>query len=315
MPFGWVSAGLAIYNTLNSSGSSGSSSGSPGAMTYVPTGQGNADNMWQQIMQHWSDISSGDTTALTDYLHGGLSSAEGAIPGIQGRMNNFGDELTGMAGRFTGREGALTGAGESVWNTALDPEGALRDRTQQRVVDASRAATSARGIGMGGESAGLEDQAVSNFNLDWNDRQLGREVSGAQALTGTSDAAGRQAQGAEGAYTGATNFYQNAYQLPFNLASTYGSAMGTSVYNPMNALGGNLAQYMGLGQSASQAAFGQNQTNMNNLTSGLNQFAQSPWLQSYFNTPSNWSGGSYTSNPSDIGYYGSGDNYGAGAGP
>jgi len=75
-------------------------------------------------------------------------------------------------------------AGQNTYNTALDPQQQLQDRTQQRVVDASRAGSSARGLAMSPYSAGIENEAVKNFNIDWQNQQLNRQVAGTNALVG-----------------------------------------------------------------------------------------------------------------------------------
>lgn len=77
---------------------------------------------------------------------------------------------------------ALWQAGQNTYNTSLDPQNALHDRTQQRVVDASRAGQSARGIAMSPYGAGLENQAVNNFEIDWVAEALRRQREGVGAF-------------------------------------------------------------------------------------------------------------------------------------
>lgn len=77
---------------------------------------------------------------------------------------------------------ALWQAGMNTYNTSLDPQGALYSRNMQQTVDAARAGQSARGIAASPFAAGLEDKAVRDFNLDWNDRQLARQAQGSQAF-------------------------------------------------------------------------------------------------------------------------------------
>lgn len=291
-----VGIGSGIYSMTQSGGGGGGGggSGAPGATGYVPRWQGGADQLWQQIMQQWGQQAGGDASVLGPYLQQALQGGMTRAAGYGRRMDTMGDTMEGVGNRFLGGQADLYGAGRQVFDTALDPQNALHDRMEHDVTEGSRSATSLRGIGMSPEAANLESQATSNFNIDWQNQQLQRQLSGLQGMSGAYDAGGRQGQAGEAAYVGASNMWNQATALPFNLASMYGGAMGSSVYNPWNALSGNLGQYMGLGQSGGQNAFGQQQTNLNNLTSGLTTLGQQPWLQNYFNPGSTGSGGSST---------------------
>ncbi len=88
-----------------------------------------------------------------------------------------------------------------VMNTAFDPQNALYNRTLQQVQDQQRVGQSARGITSSPYGAGLENQALSNFNIDWQNNQLGRQVQGLQGYA-TGLGAGREAA------TGAGNLGQ-----------------------------------------------------------------------------------------------------------
>lgn len=116
-------------------------------------------------------------------LKGGLGVA-GGLNTLFGGQSNQGDPTT------------LFNAGNQVWQTAQDPRNELYARTLQQTQDASRAATSARGIGMSPVAAGIENDATRNFNIDWQNAQLGRQVAGAGAL-GNAYAQGTGRQGAQ----------------------------------------------------------------------------------------------------------------------
>jgi hypothetical protein len=271
----------------------GGGSGVPGSMTYVPQHQGQADDMWQTLLTQMMGAEGGSADMLVPFLRDAF--ANSGYGDLATLMRSWGGTLEGQAGTAYDRAQGLRAAGGQMWGTALDPENALHDRTQGRVTDASRVATSARGIGMSPQAAGMETDAVSNFNLDWNDRQLGREATGMQGLTSAYDSAGRYSQLGNADLAGAQSMYQGAGALPFNLASLFSGAMTNGVYGPASGIMGNLGSYMGLGQSGSNASFGQGQTNLNNLTTGLSQFSQSPgmgWLSNFFTPSSGGSGAS-----------------------
>jgi hypothetical protein len=79
-------------------------------------------------------------------------------------------------------------------NTAFDPQNALYNRTLQQLQDQQRVGQAARGITMSPYGAGLENQALSNFNIDWQNNQLGRQTQGLQTAGQTYGQAGNIGQ-------------------------------------------------------------------------------------------------------------------------
>lgn len=67
-------------------------------------------------------------------------------------------------------------------NTAFDPQNALYSRTSQQLQDQVRAGEAARGIAMSPYGAGVENKAMSDFNIDWQNNQLGRQTQGLGAF-------------------------------------------------------------------------------------------------------------------------------------
>lgn len=90
------------------------------------------------------------------------------------------------AGQQAGQQGAanfgaagdMRGYTGQMLNNAFDPQQALYNRTAQQLQDQIRVGQAARGTTMSPYGAGVENQAMSNFNLDWQDRQLGRQTQG-----------------------------------------------------------------------------------------------------------------------------------------
>lgn len=91
--------------------------------------------------------------------------------------------------RMLSQQGA--GAAGQMLNTGFDPQKALYDRTAQQLQDQIRVGQAARGTTMSPYGAGQEAQGMSNFNIDWQNNQLGRQT---QAL-GTFGGYGGQAAG------------------------------------------------------------------------------------------------------------------------
>lgn len=154
--------------------------------------------------------------------------AAGAQTTLQGQGNKefaAGNAMQTQGMDIMGNAQPLINAGNAIWNTAQDPQQALYQRTLQQIQDQSRASDAARGIGMSGESAGIENKATSNFNIDWQNQQLARMLSGATGMaTDYNAAAGMYGAGtsAFGAGTGAINAGTGAY----NAAGDYGKLFG-----------------------------------------------------------------------------------------
>ena len=81
-------------------------------------------------------------------------------------------------------------AGAQTFQTALDPQNALHDRTAQQVQDQARASSAAHGVAMSPYAAGTENQAMSNFNIDWQNNQLLRMIQALTGMSGATNAAG-----------------------------------------------------------------------------------------------------------------------------
>lgn len=89
--------------------------------------------------------------------------------------------------RFLARQGG--GAAGQVLNTGMDPQGALYNRTAQQLQDQIRVGQGARGITMSPYGAGLENKAMSDFNIDWQNNLLNRQISALGAFGTASNAA------------------------------------------------------------------------------------------------------------------------------
>jgi hypothetical protein len=100
---------------------------------------------------------------------------------------NRGAAFTGQVPSWMQTGESLVGQGQSyapdiqnILNTANDPQQALYERTRQQVQEQTRAGLEARGIDMMPLGAGLENDQIRNFNIDWKNAQLARQVQGAQ---------------------------------------------------------------------------------------------------------------------------------------
>ena len=294
--------GLSIYNGLKGGGGGGGGGGS----TYVPTGSGAADQTWQDLLKQLQGGNSAAYGAMSPEIMAsfqkllgidtsGLSRAGAAAGQGYGTAADLASRYSGQLGQQAGvNYGAqqnLMGAGNQLWQTALDPQKQLQQQLQQQTQDQSRAASSSRGIGMGAESAGLENDAMRNFMLQWQNQQLSRQAQGLQGMTGAYGQAG--AQGREGGQnlTGSLEMAgmnpqllqmmgQVPYQMnvqaagaPMNYANMFSQAQGGASGLDSNIMS-QIIPYLYAGQGASGQAFGQYQTGLNNLTTGMDQLGK-----------------------------------------
>lgn len=206
----------------------------------------------------------------------------------QGAYNNFGN----IANQTYGR---LTDAGNQVFNTAMDPQSALYNRTVQQLQDQTGATNSMYGLGSSAAGAGVANQALSNFNIDWQGQQLQRQLQGLQGLAGAyGQGAGSYAQNMGAGVNALNSLYSNAgnygqlaqsnlqnslgmldtsanalYQagalpyntaqtiagMPGNLANTAQTNLNATLYNPANQITSQAIPYMNYGQGAQSVPY------------------------------------------------------------
>lgn len=302
--------------------------------TYVPKGLGQADQQFQDMLTQLVQSVQAQGGQLTPELQQAFQQYLNVDPsGMTAAANRAGDLYGGLVGdaqqaqQFMGQQAGVTAgaqqnllnAGNQLYQTSLDPQNALRQQLQQQITDASRAGTSSRGIGMSGEAAGIENKAVTDFLMNWQNQQLQRQATGVQGLSGASNAAatqnaqtGQNVQAGLGFGQAAPAFAQAAGQTPydaqiaaaqqpFNAANQYSGALNQGVNQPFAASMAQIIPYLNAGTGASNQAFNQNQIGLNNLSTGLGQLAKSPWLQNIFSSQSPGSGSSDAPNAYDQG--------------
>lgn len=91
--------------------------------------------------------------------------------------------LQALAGTLNGAfAGNLPYASQALTN-AFDPQQALYKQNLADLTDATRAGEAVRGISMSPYGAGVEANAIGRFQNDWQDRQVQRQMTGAQTAT------------------------------------------------------------------------------------------------------------------------------------
>jgi hypothetical protein len=202
----------------------------------------------------------------------------------------------------------------AVLGTAFDPQQALYNRTLQQLQDQQRVSQAARGVNMTPYGAGLENQALNNFNIDWQNAQLARQTQG---LGAAGQAYG---QGANVANMGAQlvsqapGQYLAAAALPYGIYGQIGqdqlaalSGAG-SIYNTalqgMNTPLQNYLSYLNAGNQANQVAnqAGANQINQAKLVGQQQQTLGNQFGQALQQFGTGWGNAGLPSISSSLGW-------------
>lgn len=287
MPAAWIGAGAAALGAVGSmSGGSGTSGGSG---YYIPTGLADADQGWQNLQNQNIDFY--NRSQLAQYgntsLQNGFNALYNYAPYYQmaadatkNSYNALAGDMSTQANKNWGTQQALLNAGQQTYQTALDPQNALYNRTAQQLQDQTGATNSMYGLGSSAAGAGVANQAMSNFNIDWQNQQLQRQLQGLQGYTGAASTAGGYGQLAnqqaalipQYQLASGSTPYQTAQSIaaqPGQLGNTYGQYLNQNVYGPAQGFQGQAIPYMNYGQGAQAVPYQQQQQNAQNLGSTL----------------------------------------------
>jgi hypothetical protein len=267
-------AGAAVSGAMSPSTSGGGSAGP--SSYYVPSGLQNADQAWQNLLTQSTAQQGGIMGMLPYYqgaFQGGINAGVAYGPGYQNAANTAGNQYTNLAttlsqqgGQNLGIESQLIGAGMNLYNMGLDPQNALYNRTVQQLQDQTGATNSMYGLGSSAAGAGVANQALSNFNIDWQNNQLSRALQGLQGYAGAANTAGRfgelgttqlsavpgyTLQGGQLPYTTA----QGIAALPGQLAGTYASQIEAGPLASASSIQGQIIPYLNYGAGAQSVPF------------------------------------------------------------
>ncbi len=304
-----VGMGSSIAGAVGGSGSSTPSA--PGYTGYTPKNLAAADALdWSNIQQQAGTANpyTANQAQYSNILNGQLNNPYAAAQ--QTAANTSGTQLGAVGQQAYSNAGQLGTAaqaslpyGNQILQTAFDPQQQLFRQQQQQLQDQVRAANAAAGISTSGAGAGLEGQAMTNFDLNWQNQQLARQAQGLQAYDSNLGATGQAMAGS--AQLGATGAQDtlNAGTVPYatynaNLQNqeaalnSYGQDMSAGQQFNQQTIQ-DLMQYMGLGTSSAQAQYAaQNSQYQNQLAA---QQAQQQGLGNLFGTVGNSLGTLYGS--------------------
>jgi hypothetical protein len=123
--------------------------------------------------------------------------------------------------------------------------------------------------------AGIANQNQQNFDINWQNQQLGRQTQGLQAIGQAYGQAGQLGQaGAQATLTGSQLPYQTAQGIagtPGQLGNTYGQYLQSNVYNPAQGMESQIIPYLNYGQGATSNAYNQASNSAGALGSAVSQ--------------------------------------------
>lgn len=222
----------------------------------------------------------GSAPSIPQYSNFGAAD-QGSISGTQALANAgnttsnlFNQVLPSYAGNFQGTSytpqqgvyagqnltnsvSGLPGYANQALSTGFNANNGLYTQELQQVQDQARAGQAARGIASTPYGAGLEDQAVLNFNNQWQQQQLQNQ----QTAAGTADSLLGQYGAGIG---GGQQLAQGAAQGGVQTLAQMLQAAGYSTAQTQQAIQDYLSYLSGGTQAASSQAQATNQANANN---------------------------------------------------
>ena len=268
-----------------------SQGGNPAA--YVPTAQPSADMNYQNLLSAMYNPSisalQGISQLPATQYNPQVQSAVGQIANnpyaAQGEQvtqeaANYGvptgqteyswgqNTLPMMAGQVTGAVPGLQSGANQVLGTAFDPQQALYNQLMQQNQAQSQATLAQSGLAGTPYGANLANQSNTNFNLGWQNNQLGRQTQGLGAAgTAAGQVGGLENTGANllgqagNMMTTGLNTMNTIGQWPYQTsvgqannslgALGQGISLGNQQFTIPQQLFSDLQSYLGLGQAAS----------------------------------------------------------------
>lgn len=262
---------------------------SGGSPNYVPQGSASADAGLQGLQ----NLEAGSAFTLPQYLIPQYQSISNdivnnpyAAGAQQGGVNagayagNLANLQAGAAGNLFGMGNQAAPYGQQILQTGFDPQNALYDRTQQQIRDQTSATNAMSGLSGTPYGAGVQNQALSNFNIDWQNQQLQRQATAAQGYGALNNAVGADYTGGSGLGSAATGNYQNAGGIPYSTAQGISQgqlgglgALASGVqgsFQPAQTLANDYQAYLGLGNQASGAFNSAQNSNFQNQLAAFN---------------------------------------------
>ncbi len=246
----------------------------PNVQVYQPSGTSSQDSNLQNLLSQSYGNLYGSSNPYTQTMpqaqsiYGSLynspyASAYQTAAGNAGAgYTNTGNTALMNSTALSGGIPQLMAGANQVYQTGLDPQQALYNQQFQRTNDQANVSNAQYGL-TGQQAAGNTQQADTNFNIDWQNNELSRQIAGLGGAAGAMGAAG--SLGTTAAGLGGTG----AGQLTTGGATPYG-ASASIAGQQQNALQAYIQQLLGP-TTSTENTIGQQQ---NYLNTGVNASAQ-----------------------------------------
>lgn len=265
------------------SGSSGTGSGST-ANVYTPKQQGWADQALVADIASFPSASDSPAAAYyptaaavtNDFLSPYGTDALSAKGDVEYARGYFKDTAFPME---TGAASDLFSAGKTTLDTAYDPQNKLYDTSRTNALDYANVTGSMSGTAGTPYGSSVASNTLSNFDLNWQDKQLKRQENALSAV-GTSDTAAGKLE--DTALKNYDKFGTSTYDEDVKQADNWMTGandtikIGNNQYSLTETQIGDLLDYLGIGQSASKTSGSLGATGLNELsttTSGIGSLA------------------------------------------
>ena len=246
--------------------------GSSAPMAYTPANQAGADASYTSTL---NNLTAGDTANYATANQGFNQTYQNVLNNpyyaqAQQGINASGAQQYASGTADINNANTLNGLAPSIIASGFDPTSALYNNQLKSAQDAQSIASAQAGVAGSPFAAGMQSDATTNFNLDWQAQQAQKQQQAIAALSSlfsnsASTAATGAAQQQAGAAAPAQAYNSNQatiMQALQQLVSGTGSASST-VNNDVSQYG----NYLGIGQNATQ--INDQATQVNNSQSGL----------------------------------------------
>jgi hypothetical protein len=185
-------------------------------------------------------------------MSAGINAAPGVLyQGLNNANQSYGQSQQAL-GNVNAENNILLNAGLQTLNTAYDPQQALYNQQYQQMTQQANAANAQNGVAGSPFAAGLAAQDQQNFNIAWQNAQLGRQEGalsafGSAANTATGNTNSTLSTGAND-YTGLSSGAQSNYS---GLTSNYANNLSSLISAGSSALDNGLNTGVGANTAAS----------------------------------------------------------------
>lgn len=148
-------------------------------------------------------------------------------------MQDMANRLGGSLDAQFGMRDKLMGTVDPLIQSGFDPQSALFNRSQSQLMDQTNAINAMSGLSGTPYGASAMAKAMSDFDIDWQNKQLARQVQGAGAAGNAAGAAGNAVAQAGNSATQAGSLYGQAAGLANTAAglpsATYQKQLGNTL--------------------------------------------------------------------------------------